>query len=334
MSFNNRVTWFLAIIAVTIFWVLPSSFNHLKQNTVWAQNNPGPSGPGASPGNIRGSGQIPRGGEQGNLGGRGGDPGGRGGSARGGAPGRGTEGGMQPGGGRGPSFTLSESEIDQLLQQVQQRDPNAATGLRNLRTTNPMLFNMELRRTPEFGKLVDRRLALQRGRVPSEFLDWLGKYVPNDANDLSNLRHSSPDLYFERYNQEYRKYGRIFDQSKTSSDPNLANILIYDLNLEETQTRLLMQIRNTPNEQERNRLTGLLRGVLSDRYDVIIKRKQLQYEQLLKKLVDLQKQINSSMDDIKRWEDPNLKDEQIKTQMKIMITPPGTGRRGAPQLGR
>jgi hypothetical protein len=321
MSFNSRVTWFLAIIAVTIFWVLPSSFNHSKQNTLLAQNNPGPSGPGASPGNIRGSGQIPRGGEQGNLGGRGGDPGARGGSARGGGPGRGTEGGMQPGGGRGPSFTLSESDIDQLIQQVQQRDPNAATGLRNLRTTNPMLFNIELRRTPEFGKLVDHRLAQQRGRVPSEFLEWLGKYVPNDANDLSNLRQSNPDLYFERYNRESQKYRNIFEQTRTSTDPNLARILITDMNLGDAQNRLQAQFRNSTNEQEKNRLSAQIKEVVTERYDIIIQRKQLQYQQLLRELNNLQQQIKASIDDIDKWKDEKVKEKAIEEQLKILTAP-------------
>jgi hypothetical protein len=307
MSLNNRVTWFLVVIAITILWGEYPSPTHSKQNSLWAQDatRSGASGRAGS--------QSPA------------SPPPRGSGGRGSFPGRGSDGIPSPGspmlgGGRG-TFMLSDAEIEQIIQTVQRRDPNLAKELRDIRSTNPRLFDSELRRTPEFGNFVDSRLSQSRGRIPTEFLDWLGKYLPNDANDLRSLRQKDIDLYIGKYNNTYQKYRNIFEQTRMNSDPNLAVILIDDLEMGYKQNDLQRQIQDPRNEQKKAELITELTEVLSDRYDIIIKRKQLQYDQLLKNLNDLQKQIKASMDEIDRWKDEEFKVLQIQNQIDYLTRP-------------
>ena len=56
--------------------------------------------------------------------------------------------------------------------------------------------------------------------------------------------------------------------------------------------------------------------VASDRYDLIVRQKQMEYEQLLRRLEALQNQVKASIEEIKIYRTDEFKDEKIKERMK------------------
>ena len=61
--------------------------------------------------------------------------------------------------------------------------------------------------------------------------------------------------------------------------------------------------------------------VLNERFDVIVQRKQLEYEQLLKKLERLKQQVQKSEAQVNRWREPNFKDQSIKARVEELLSP-------------
>src|SRR4030042_5170929 len=126
--------------------------------------------------------------ERGERGGRGG-PGDR--SGRGGPrPGRpGPDGRGRP--------ELTDEQIDSVLEELKQRDPNTAKELAELRKTDPNEFRSELRRSagPEIGRVIMRIWA---NRQRAEFLEWLDNYVQKEAEELARLKENETDLYTQK----------------------------------------------------------------------------------------------------------------------------------------
>jgi predicted nuclease with TOPRIM domain len=59
--------------------------------------------------------------------------------------------------------------------------------------------------------------------------------------------------------------------------------------------------------------------VVAHRYDLIVRRKEIAYEQLLNRLEDLQKQVTESKDDIARFKDEQIKLENVRQRVEALI---------------
>jgi hypothetical protein len=230
------------------------------------------------------------------------------------------EGGPRPERGPGPPrFELTDEEVNRIISSLKQSDPNKAMELLELRKKEPERFMAELKRYgyAEFDTIIKERIEMWRSRRRAEFLEWLNKSVPKEAEDLAKLKEKEPDLYAKKYDLAWQKYVRIFDQSRWS--PELAEVLLTDLELEERQEVLLNKIKAAKSGQERNELISQLEEVVSDRYDLIVRRKQIAYERLLKRLEELQKQVKDSIDDIGKWRDETFKFENVRERIKYLI---------------
>ena len=58
--------------------------------------------------------------------------------------------------------------------------------------------------------------------------------------------------------------------------------------------------------------------MVAKRYDLIVRRKEIAYEQLLKKLDELQKQVRESKDEIAKWRDPKIKQENVRQRIQAL----------------
>jgi len=208
---------------------------------------------------------------------------------------------------------LTDEQIDKILGELKKRDPNAAKELNELRTKDPEKFKTELRKKawPEIGKII---MEMWATRQRAEFLEWLEKYVPKEAEELVQLREKDPDLYAQKYDLTWQNYRRIYDRARRS--PELAKVLVADLQLGEREETLSKQIRTAESEEDKNEFTAQLENVVSDRYDLIVRQKQIEYEQLLKRLEELQKQVKESIEDIGRWRDEGFKKEKVKERVE------------------
>ena len=230
--------------------------------------------------------------------------------------------GRGPGPGRGPGrgkFDLTEEEIDRIMEGVKQRDPKKAKELAKLREKDPEKFQEELRRhgREEFGRVVRERIQKWRQERQAEFVEWLGKNDPGEARELAKIKERNPDLYGKKYELAWKKYGRIFEESRRN--PELAEVLLEDLKLQEKRDGLLAKIKATKNESEKRRLTAQLEKVVSDRYDLIVRRKQIAYERLLKWLEELRNRIKERRAEIEISQKKQVKAENVKKRMQELF---------------
>ena len=121
-------------------------------------------------------------------------------------------------------------------------------------------------------------------------LDWMAKNYPEEAKRLGGLKEKKPELYQRRLLLNLRKYGRIAEAAK--ENPELAEILKEDLELKDRRDEVLKQIREATNDNEKKELIEELEGVIGSRFDLIVRRKQIEYERLRERLEKLKKEVD------------------------------------------
>ncbi|GAF72703.1 unnamed protein product [marine sediment metagenome] len=228
--------------------------------------------------------------------------------------------GPGPGRGRGRGrFELTEEEIDQIMKGLQESNPEKAKELAKLREADPNQFSVELRRHghEEFVKIIRERIEKGRSRWRAEFLEWLGKAVRKEAEELAKLKEISPDLYAKKFELIRRKYWRIFEESKRN--PELAKVLLDDLELKKRRDELLKNIKAAKSEKEKKKLVAELEEVVAGRFDLIVRIKQIAYERLLKRLEELQKRLKESRGEIFKSRDEKFKNENVKQRMQDLL---------------
>ena len=212
---------------------------------------------------------------------------------------------------------LTDEQIDSVLKELTKRDPNTAKELAELRKEDPNEFRNELRGSagPEIGRVI---MQIWTERRRAEFLKWLENYVPKEAEELARLKDKEPDLYEQKYELTWRIYDRIYE--RTRRNPELAKVLVTDLQLRERQRELQSKYRAAKAEEDKKELMAQLEEVVSDRYDLIVRQKQMEYEQLLRRLEALQNQVKESLKDIKIWKTDEFKEKIINERMEDLTT--------------
>jgi hypothetical protein len=233
--------------------------------------------------------------------------------------------GPGPGPGRGPSgrgprrFELTDEEIDRIMKGLKESDPAKVKELAELREKDPEKFRDELRKhgREEFGKIIRERIDNWRKRRRAEFLEWLGKTAPKEAQELAKLRETNPDLYAEKFDLVWKKYARIFEEGRRN--PELAEVLLGDLELQKRREELLKKIKDANSEKEKKKLAAELEEVVADRFDLIVRRKQIAYERLLKWLEELRERVRESRGEIAKWRSDEFKNENVKKRMDDLL---------------
>ena len=279
MELSRRVILILVIAAVATVTVLPCSAAEKDEKDIWTEDESRGPGPG---------------------------------------PGR------PPGPGRGPGrasrrFELTDEEIDRIMKGLQESNPAKAKELAKLREKDPNQFSVELIRHghEEFGKIIKERMAKWWSERREKFLEWLGKAVPREAQELAKLKKISPDLYAKKFELALKKYGRIFEEGRRN--PELARVLIEDLQLKKRRDELLRKIKAAKSEKEKKKLVAELEEVVAGRFDLIVRRKQIAYERLIKWLEELRKRIRESRGEIFKWRDEKLKNENVKQRIQDLL---------------
>ena len=149
-----------------------------------------------------------------------------------------------------------------------------------------------------------------------EYLEWLEKNYPEEAEKLAELREKKPELYMRQIGLSLKKYGRIAKAAK--ENPELAEALKKDLKLKKKRDKLLRKIRAAGDEDEKKELIEDLEGVVSRRFDLIVKQKQAEYEHLRKKLEELKEQVSQRRAEVEKWKD--VKNEKVKERTKELIS--------------
>lgn len=217
-------------------------------------------------------------------------------------------------------FELSDEETNRILEALKKRDPKKAREVESLRKKDPERFMDELRRhaTEELDKLIDERREKWRQKWQAAFLEWLEKNLHDESKELLRLKDADPNVYNRKYDLVSRKYYRIFEVSRRN--PEWAEVLLEDLKLQKREDELVARIKSTKhNKEQEDKLANELEEVVALRYDVILRRRQIAYEWLLKRLEDLRNEIRKSREEMIKYRQPNIKEENVKQRIKDLL---------------
>jgi hypothetical protein len=300
---NNRITLF--IIALVVFVLV-------IQSIALAQP------PGSRGG--RGGGDIPGGGDMFGGGGRGGDRGDRGdifgGGGRGG-PGRG-----------GMPFqeeNVTDAQIERIIKLYSTRHSSQETTTlqEQRKNMNREQFIPTLRVTA----WIEWMEVMREEREYREILEWCEKFTPDEVKGTSELKDENFDLYKKRLDSLRNKYRSLIGTRRGTSD-ELMQVLVSDLQLELKERDLTMQYWTATDQGKKESISADLKDVVSQRYDLIVKQKEIQYTDFQKRLKSLQDNIDAQLKDINTWKDPELKAKEVINQRDRLINAPTMFRRG------
>ncbi|MBN2128800.1 MAG: hypothetical protein JW741_04860 [Sedimentisphaerales bacterium] len=213
---------------------------------------------------------------------------------------------------------LSAETIERVMAGVRKRNPDQAKELEQLRKRDEDLFKIKLREygQPEFEQMGREYWAARRQRRNEEFLEWLKANYAKEHEELVQLKDRDTTVYVKNFETLMNRYGRIFDADRTN--PELGAVLKEDLALKRTRDELRHRMRHEGSEAKRQKLGAELQEVVARRYDLIVRQKEIAYEHLLKKLADLQGQVQESKNEIKKWKDDRIKQENVRQRLKAL----------------
>jgi len=214
---------------------------------------------------------------------------------------------------------LTGEDVDRILESLKKSDREKAKELVKLREKDPEEFRDELRRHggDEYNKIIQEHIANWRQQRRAEFIDWLQKNYRRDARELATLKSRDPDLYDKKLNSLRRKLDPIREAERRN--PELAEVLKEDLQLKERRDELIVKIRAAKTEEDKKALVAQLEKVLGDRYDLILRRKQIEYERLLRWLEGLQNRIKKSRAEIAQAKKKEAKAENVKKRTSQLL---------------
>ena len=233
-----------------------------------------------------------------------GDP--RGGPRRGPGPGR-------------RRLELTDEIIERVMKELAESDPAKAKELAKLREKEPEKFKDEIREVmrKQFGERIRKHMDERRRKRQAEFLEWLGKIYPPAAEKLANLKEQDPERYIKTFDRVVEKYGYIY--RKWLQNPELGRVLKEKLELKEKRDRLLRRIRASKSEKDKKKLITQLEEVVSSRFDLMVREKQIAYERLLKRLEELKKRVEESQAEVDKLMDVEFKTENVKARVEELM---------------
>jgi len=244
-----------------------------------------------------------------------------------------------------------------MLGRLERHNPERAEELRRLRKEDPKQFRKEIReylhrrglqgrrgervreargrKRPSAGRIrgpagpkgarehpakpgFQKARAGRRPRhIPEAFVDWLQESYPEDTKELEALKERHPGRYRERLGLQMRKWGHIYRAWQHS--PELAEVLKEDMQLKKERNEILEGYK-AASEQEKEALKKQLEGVVSKRFDLIVKRKEIQYQELLKELEQLQQKVTARKENLQSWKDPDFKQQNLKKRLEKLVS--------------
>jgi len=255
-------------------------------------------------------------------------------------------------------FELTEEKIEHIMNRISETDPAKAEELKKLQEEDPEKFKVELRNAmrEQIDKKIKEHIENRRrghteqpgeqtgpegmppkagmrkhgepfgpGHIMPEmgrrwkydkYIDWMQENYPQEAEKLAKLKEDDPNLYWKQFGLGLKKYGRIAEAAR--ENPQLAEVLKKDLTLRQEQEKLLGEIK-TAGDEEKEELVKELQEVVNNRFDVIVERKQIEYEQLLEKLERLKNDVEQRKAKMEKWKDAEFKEESVKERIKELL---------------
>jgi hypothetical protein len=233
-------------------------------------------------------------------------------------------------------FEPTPEQADHILAELKEKNPQKADELAKLREKDPNAFKMELHnamREQFMSRMMEQKRPQQgpaghdmpgsefmREKIQEktdEYLKCLKDNYPDEATKLEQLKKDNPEQFARAMMISGKKYGPICMAIK--DDPNLAKVLKQQMELRGKRAELLKQIRATTDEKQKKTLTTELEQIVGQQFDLIVKRKQMAYEDLTKKLADLQKEVDQKKAEVEKWKSKDFKSQRIKERVTELL---------------
>ncbi len=240
--------------------------------------------------------------------------------------------------------------IDRIMNRIEQNDPQLAEDLNLLRRENPEEFHERIR------DLIRDRMDRRRDRIPgqnmnperprrrnrkmneplmhnppnrpgangpasrwltrqwNEFKQWFHENYPSHAEKLENLQKNDPEAALRELKLIYRKYRPIMRAQQ--ENPELAEILEQDLMLKNHRNEIMTELRIAQGH-EKQQLKQQLKQIVSERFDLIVRKKELQYQDLKERLEDLKQEVAKRQAEVEKME--SKKDKAVDQRIQDLI---------------
>ncbi|MEN6308094.1 MAG: hypothetical protein ABFD91_10095 [Anaerohalosphaeraceae bacterium] len=152
-------------------------------------------------------------------------------------------------------------------------------------------------------------------RMHNEFIAWLEKNYPTQAVEIKNLRENKPEEYIGKMAELMRRYGPIIEAER--NNPKLAAIMKEDMENQRLTDELLKQIRRAKGN-EKEKLTAELKALVSRRFDLIMAKKQMQYDDLRRRLEELQTEVKNREGELDKLK--SNKDAAVDDRFKGLLS--------------
>jgi hypothetical protein len=307
MESYNRITLFLTISALLILSFLPCTF---------AQNNNRGTRRGGTEEEARFGMSIDSGPA------RGGGGGGRG-ARRDPSRGERVRGFLRD--------DLTDEQIDRVLENYSRRDPTQAENLKEHRKElDKESFLKEL----QFNAFIEYATELREERERTERLEWLKKYVPEEAKDIEAAKDESFELFSKKLQTAYLKYREIIEAFPPHSEA-LIPVLVSDLQLRNELLDLGRRYIFTPitDTDAREKLETRITEIIGQRYDLEVRQKEIKLDQVKSEVETLKNLITSKENEIKSDKEEEVRSDAIQRDVDRILNPRGFrggGGRGRP----
>lgn len=228
-------------------------------------------------------------------------------------------------------ITLTERRIDQFIERLAKTNPNRAGELGALRIAQPEQFRSQIRE--EMAKRFFQSIRQPSGAesqpaatptpAPSpeqagdavqnkhkDLIAWLEKNFPPQAEELKANPAPSPERVAELLNR-YEPVMRA-----EVDNPPLATAMKEDIAIQMQTDELLMDLQYA-DEKEREAIIKELDSLTSTRFDLIVRKREIQYEQLRGRLEKLQQDLDKQKGELDKLKDE--KEKSIKDRVAELV---------------
>ena len=225
-------------------------------------------------------------------------------------------------------IALTDRRIDQFLERLSKTNPRRANELKALRTAQPEQFRIQIRdemtsrffqsasqsvRTrpaPDTAAASDPQHPVKPGEELLELIAWLEQNFPRQAEELKTVPAPSAERIAELV-------GRFEPVMRAEhQNPPLAAIMKDDIAIQMQNDELLMDLQYA-NEQEREAIIKELEKLTSQRFDLIVRKREIQYEQLRQRLEKLQQNLEKQKADLDKLK--ATKEKTITDRVQDMV---------------
>jgi len=192
-------------------------------------------------------------------------------------------------------------------QETQRRQERKEDSRDDERSHDTDRHERDSERRQEHRRYLQRRLE--------DYLQWLKDNYPDEAARLERLKEEKPDDYGRHVGWSMRRYAPIMEASE--EDLELADILKKELELKRDRDRLIRKINETKDEEKKKEFTEDLKAIVSERFDLIIQRKQLFYKRMLEELEELKQRIHENKAELEEF--INEKETNVEDRVESLL---------------